>query len=280
MDRTEATLRRFLAALPATGYDLGILTSERMERMEALPAARLLHMLRYLKFRNTHGAHIFLRPTGESAYTLLDDLSPATLARLPADGFAPAAVVETSPGNLQAWLRHNATMSKELGTIAARLLAQRFGTDLSAADWRRFGRVPGFTNRKPQHRDEHGLYPFARLRIATGESFAAAEQFRKEMLALHAKAEQERSASRFFLAAHRPRSLTSISLSRFRTALRFQGRPAAADMAFCMAALSSGWTVPDIAAALGCSYLSRDTNQARQAAYIGRTLAKALRWLA
>jgi hypothetical protein len=34
--------------------------------------------------------------------------------------------------------------------------------DPSAADWRRFGRLPGFTNCKPKYRKEDGLFPFVR----------------------------------------------------------------------------------------------------------------------
>lgn len=68
-----------------------------MYRLEAAPASRLLRMLPYLRYRNANDAHIYTRPTGESPYTLLDDLTPAILTRLAAEGYAPAAVVETSP---------------------------------------------------------------------------------------------------------------------------------------------------------------------------------------
>lgn len=111
--------------------------------LEALQASRILRMLRYLKYRNANGAHIYIRPTGESPYTLLDDLSSATLNQLETEGYAPAAVIETSPGSFQAWLRHEQSLSKKLGTIAAKALAEQFGADRSAADWRRFGRAPG-----------------------------------------------------------------------------------------------------------------------------------------
>ncbi len=152
MNRTEGTIRKLLAALPATGYDLGILNDRGMDRLEAVPESRIIRMLPYLKYRNANGAHIYIRPTGESPYTLLDDLTAGALDRLVPEGYAPAAVVETSPGSFQAWLRHAQPLPKELGTLAAKTLAERFGADPSAADWRRFGRAPGFTNRKPQYR--------------------------------------------------------------------------------------------------------------------------------
>jgi hypothetical protein len=97
MDRLEATIRNLLTALPALGYDLAILSDGCMYRLEAVHASRLLRMIPYLKYRNANGAHIYTRPTGESPYTLLDDLTPSAIARLEAEGYAPAAVVQTHP---------------------------------------------------------------------------------------------------------------------------------------------------------------------------------------
>ncbi len=281
MDRTEHSTRQLLAALPAPGYDIGVLTEKGMYRVEAAPASRVLRMLPFLKHRNAHGAHIYIRPTGESAYTLLDDLTAATIATLAPQGYAPAAVVETSPGSFQAWLRHTQPVSKELGTLAAKTLAEQFGADRSAADWRRLGRAPGFTNRKPQHRNLQGVYPFARLCGATGDIFPKADAFRVRLDTLQQKAEAERAALRLSFAA-RPfsRYAAPVTLSRFRSSLHYQGRPAAADMAFCIAAVTQGWTKSDIAAALSRDYLSRNASKSRQAAYIHRTLSKAIRWAA
>ena len=280
MDRTEATIRKLLAALPAAGYDVGVLSDGGMYRVEAAPASRVLRMLPYLKHRNANGAHIYIRPTGEGPYTLLDDLTAVTLPQLTIKGYAPAAVVETSPGSFQAWLRHTQPLSKELGTLAAKMLAAQFGADGSAADWRRFGRAPSFTNRKPQHRNAQGLYPFARLISSPGQPFAAAEPFRTQLLATQQQIEQQRAAFRLSFAARPVRFPSPVTLSRFRTSPRYSGRPAAADMAFSIAACAQGWTEADIAVALAADYLSRDTSKVRQNAYIRRTVFKALRWAA
>lgn len=278
MERTDAVLRRWFAALPAPAYDLGILGERGMYRLEAVPAARMLRMLPYLRRRNVNGAHIYGRPTGESPYTLLDDADASTLDRLTAEGFAPAAVSETSPGNFQAWLRHQQSLPKELGTLAAQLLAKRFGTDRNAADWRRFGRLPGFTNRKPQHRDTRGLHPYVLLHGHSGEPFPAAGSFHADLLARYVQIEQERAALRNRFQNKAGQTHGTVSLLQFRSLPRYAGRPAAADMAFSVAAYASGWPEQDIAAALARDYLSRDTSPSRRAAYIRRTLTKALRW--
>lgn len=227
-----------------------------------LPVLQSLGSLTFLKHRNANGAHIYIRPTGESPYTLLDDLTPATLTRLNAEGYSPAAVVETSPGNFQAWLRHAQPLSKELGTLAAKTLAAEFHADGSAADWRRFGRAPGFTNRKPQHCNAQGLFPFARLVGHDGQTFPAAGQFHTRLLALQQQIEQQDTARRLSFAARPNRLSLPVSLDRFRSSTRYQGRPAAADMAFSIVASSQGWTETDIAAALARHHLSRDTSQA------------------
>ncbi len=279
MNRTEQAVRRTLAAVDAPLYDIGILTDRGMfPRMDALTPAQCMARLRYLKYRNANGAHIYFRPSGERRYTLLDDLSLAALTGLAAEGFQPCAVIETSPGNFQAWLKHSRIFSKELGTFAAQLLAQRFGADPSAADWRRFGRLPGFTNRKPQHKQGAGLYPFVRLHDSTGEQCTAAGRFDLDADRMHkarlADLHRQRQSFRPWFSR-----ATSLTLSRFRTAAKYAGRPAAADMAFSIAAFANGWTQSQVADALTSEYLSRNPSQSRRAAYVRRTTAKAMRWV-
>ena len=280
MDRIEATLRRLFAALDSHTYDLGVLAEHSMfPRLEALPPSRIVQMLPYLKYRNVQGGNLFFRPSGESRFTLLDDLSPESLARLNAEGFAPSAVVETSPGNFQAWLKHAQPLPKELSTLAAKLLAERFGADKGAADWRRFGRMPGFTNRKPKHQNARGLYPFARLVACSRDSFPQAEAFHRELIALFERQEAEQRESRTRYVAHTILPSASLTLARFRSASRYARQPAAADMAFAIAAFAHGWSDHDIAAELAANYLSRDNNQRRRNAYIRRTLTKARQWV-
>jgi hypothetical protein len=93
-----------------------------------------------------------VRPKGESNLTLVDDLTIGAIARMRQEGFQPAAVVQTSPGNYQAWIKHNGQLNRELGTAVARALAERFGGDVKAADWRHFGRLAGFRNTKRKYK--------------------------------------------------------------------------------------------------------------------------------
>jgi hypothetical protein len=197
MDRTESTVRKMLTAIEAPLYDIGVLSDRGMPPgLDSIPAAAVLDRLALLKHSNARGSHIYIRPSGEHRFTTLDDLNETSLARLSDDGFTPCAVVETSAGNFQAWLKHSRIFPKLLGTFAAQTLAERYNADPSAADWRRFGRLPGFTNCKPKYRKPDGLFPFVRLHSHSGQQYPMADGFEQEITKLHEAREQEREARR------------------------------------------------------------------------------------
>jgi hypothetical protein len=281
MDRAEMPARNMLAAFEAPLYDVGVLTDRGMlPGFDGIPADAVLERLPLLKHRNARGSHIYIRPSGEHRFTVLDDLNQATLARLAADGFQPCVVVETSAGNFQAWLKHPAILPKLIATFAAQTLAGRYDADPSAADWRRFGRLPGFTNRKPKYRKPDGLFPFVQLRSHSGEQYPVAEKFIEEITKLYQDREQEREARRIqaSLSPQGGPRLSNLSLEQFRTAAKYLDRPAAADIAFCVAAYANGMTEDRIEHALEDDYLSRDPSPSKRSAYIRRTMEKARRW--
>jgi len=65
---------------------------------------------------------------------------------------------------------------------------------------------------------------------------------------------------------------------RFGTSTKYQDRPAAADIAFCVAAYADGISGDRIESALEGDYLSRDPSPSKRAACIRRTIEKARRW--
>ena len=280
MDRTETTVRNMLAAIEAPLYDVGVLSDRGMiPGLDGIPAAAVIEKLSLLKYRNVRGSHIYIRPSGEHRYTALDDLSEISLAKLTADGFTPCAVVETSAGNFQAWLKHPGVLPKLIGTFAAQTLASRYDADPSAADWRRFGRLPGFTNCKPKYKRPDGLFPFVRLMSCTGEQYPMAQSFMEEITKLYEAREQKREARRLQASLSSQRGPRfQPSLERFRTSSKYQDRPAAADIAFCVAAYGSGMDDARIERALGDDYLSRDPSPSKRNSYIQRTMTKARDW--
>jgi len=269
-----------LSAIEAPLYDVGVLGERGMlPRLAGIPAAVVLDRLPLLKYRNARGCHIYIRPSGEHRFTVLDDLNEAALAGLSEDGFDPCAVVETSAGNFQAWLKHSAVLPKLVGTLAAQTLAARYNADPSAADWRRFGRLPGFTNCKPKYRKPDGHFPFVRLKSHSGKQYRMAESFVDEITQLYQEREQEREAKRASLSPRRSRRRSAVSLEQFRTSSKYQDRPAAADIAFCVAAYANGMTDDRIERALEDDFLAPDSSPSRRAAYIRRTMDKARRWI-
>jgi hypothetical protein len=128
---------------------------------------------------------------------------------------------------------------------------------------------------KPKYRKPDGLFPFVRLRSHGGQQYPMAEAFEQEITKLYEAREQEREARRLesSLSPQRGRRLSNISLERFRTSIKYQDRPAAADIAFYVAAYANGMSRERIERALEDDYLSGDPSTSKRA-YIRRTMEK------
>src|ERR1039457_250122 len=163
----------------------------------------VLKSIPWLRLQNRNGRNIYIRPRGEHNLSLIDDLTAASIERMKAEGFQPALVVETSPGNFQAWLKHSRILSRGLGTAAARALAQEYDGDLGAADWRHFGRLAGFTNRKEKYKAD-GLFPFVLLRQASGLPYPEADRFIARIERQLDYHRQERERRRAAAPSHEP----------------------------------------------------------------------------
>lgn len=232
----------------------------------------LLRSISWLRHQNLDGRNIYIRPRGEHNLSLVDDLNGESLSAMKRSGFTPAVVVETSPGNFQAWLKHPEKLSKEMGTAAARALARQFRGDPGAADWRHFGRLSGFTNRKPAHQDEAtGLFPFVKLIEADGGVYPEANRFLCE---IRRNMDQNREPRIRPQGAPPPSQIRSIE--SFRSDPRYAGDGTRIDLAYAIYAFSRGLADTEIAAAIKSRDLSHKGGERRQADYVERTLKKAL----
>jgi len=191
-DRTAEAVRTQLAAMGAERYDVGVYDrrNDAMLLRREWTAAQVEAAVGWFKVMNAQGRDIYIRPSGSSGLYIVDDVPAATVERMRAEGYTPAAVVETSPGNLQAWVRVSDTpLSTEEGTAVTRDLAARYGGDMSSANWRHMGRLAGFTNRKEEHTQPDGRHPYARLHDAGGARVP-------EALAILARAREQATQSR------------------------------------------------------------------------------------
>jgi hypothetical protein len=283
-DRTADAIRRQIVAMGSEVFEIGLFKPDVSESEPVmLPRVwdqdALVRSIGWLRHQNRDGRNIYVRPKGEHNLSLIDDLTLDAVAALTPTGFAPALVVETSPGNYQAWLKHSEQLSKEEGTAAARALAEQFGGDQGAADWRHFGRLAGFTNRKQKYRDSAtGLYPFVKVVQAPGTVYPESERFVlhiRRQLEIDRERELERR-SRLQAGARQVSFGDLKSIDTFRTDPRYGGDGTRIDLAYAIYALSRGANEAQVEAALRSRDLSHKGGERRQADYVERTIKKAL----
>ncbi len=263
-----------------TVFDVGLYNPDAEAEGKAVMIPRtwdvdtLLKSIKWLRLQNLEGRNIYIRPKGEHNLSLVDDLSADAVDRMKSAGFNPALVVETSPGNFQAWLKHPRVLPRDVSTEAARTLAADFGGDRGAADWRHFGRASGFVNRKPKYQRADGLFPFVRLRDANGHSYPAAERFLGGVQEGIYKAAVEREATRNRLSAGRPSSPLR-DIENFRQNPIYGGDGTRIDLAYAIYALSHGASPVGVEAAIRSRSLAHKGSEKRQIEYVERTIKKA-----
>jgi len=276
-DITRSQVRRQLAAMACDYFDLGVLRPDgRMLLCEAHTFKQIEQAIQPLRRENARGAHIFVRPHGAHTLNLVDDLGVDAIARMTDAGFQPALVVETSPQNFQVWLNHRRTLDRSMSTWAAKELAKRFGGDLSSADWRHFGRLAGFTNRKPERLLQNGLAPYVRLRQCEGRSYEGAREFLEQVKSLSEKALTECATQTTCRSTSKENSIRP--LAEFHRSPRYDGDLHRADMAWALHAASRGLSEQRIGdQILHARDLSKKGHVQRQVNYAVRTAIKAVR---
>jgi RepB DNA-primase from phage plasmid len=174
LNLTLRAIRRQLAAMP---QDLYLVRLIHYQTRRAFPgerlwtAVQLAHpaTIRFLRVRNREGCDVYIHPYAEErnpGYILvdLDHSDPALLETMRAAGHEPCVVLQTSPGNLQAWVQVSATpLETAVASQIGKQLAHLYGGDLASTDWRHLGRLAGFTNQKPQRRNRGGYPPWVKV---------------------------------------------------------------------------------------------------------------------
>ena len=168
-DRTKTALTRQLRGLDLDTFEVTILREDDHRSVNLWSVETILERLPNLKRANKAGANLYVRAPRDRDHDLilLDDLDRFTPDKMKSAGHAPAVVVETSPGNVQAWVRLGEPCPAAVRHEVSRALTQLYGGDPGAVDPHQSGRLAGFTNRKPRHEAARG-FPFVLLLNAPG----------------------------------------------------------------------------------------------------------------
>lgn len=150
-------------------------------------ADAILRRAKDLARRNaTESAAIYVRVAmpGEMhpGVFLVDDLDAEALEEIASSGLEPCAVVRTSPDNHQAWIRlSDEPLAAGRAQIVGGYLNELFG-DSRASNAAQPGRLPGFTNRKPEHEESGGRFPFVSLLRAQRRTATAGAEWMEAAL--------------------------------------------------------------------------------------------------
>ena len=122
--------------------------------------------LAFLRAKNAEGNHIFLRPKAsvEPFFLLVDDLDWSQIEKDHLQRFKQLwkpgrLIVESSPGNYQVWIHSD----RQLDDQEKKGWLERLGSDPKSSPKHRWGRCPGFRNRKEKYQQPDGNFPLSKL---------------------------------------------------------------------------------------------------------------------
>lgn len=177
-DRTTEALERQIEALGVARFEIGIREAETGKIINRFMTKKeVKDNAAWLKRMNAKGHDIYIRPSGEHGLVLIDDLNQKALKAMNDKGLKAAAIIQTSPGNYQAWVKlSDEPVPAEIRKIAARGFAKEFGGNPSSADSKHYGRLAGFTNQKPKY-NHQGKQPYVLAHECSGVASKAATEY-------------------------------------------------------------------------------------------------------
>lgn len=182
-DRTVQAIVRQLKAMGCERYDIGIrdAATGKMMNREWEPQ-EVMQNAGWLKRMNAQGNDIYIRPAEQARHglVLVDDLSSDDLDAMKQEGREPAAIIETSPKNYQAWVKVAQDAPAGHRGVIARELARKYDADPASADSRHYGRLAGFTNRKDKHTTRTGYQPWVLCRESSGQTATAGPELMRD----------------------------------------------------------------------------------------------------
>ena len=158
------------------------------------PEEMAAHMPEMIRLQR-RGENIYYTPLSDNQHHILvDDMTRDSLKKLQEDGFRPAVVLESSPGNFQCMLtipKLNTEFDRDVGNRITERLNREYG-DKKLCGCIHPHRAPGFENRKPKHRREDGSFPQVKLLFAERRECGKALELSKAIDREYAEAAHNR----------------------------------------------------------------------------------------
>lgn len=244
-------LRQFEAYHEAVGADRYRVTSIRMDEADGkrawildkkdgvthgfLPGELVPKIPTMLRLQK-RGENIYYTPLSETKHhILIDDMSRDSVNRLVNDGYRPAVLLESSPGNFQCIItipKLGGPYDKDVGNRLTERLNKEYG-DPNLSGCIHPHRAPGFENRKAKHQKGDGTYPEVKLLKAEKRECPKCLERAREIeqeyrqLAIERQARKEREQNRSRRAWDTPGSPTAAynaHLDNIRQHLQIEDR--------------------------------------------------------
>ncbi|WP_024203165.1 DNA-primase RepB domain-containing protein, partial [Escherichia coli] len=214
---------------------------------------------------------------------LVDDLSSDDLDAMKQEGREPAAIIETSPKNYQAWVKVAQDAPAVHRGVIARELAREYDADPASADSRHYGRLAGFTNRKDKH-TSNGYQPWVLCRESSGQIATAGPELMQQagQVLDSIKRRQEKARRLEGIEAGPKRSYRRDAVDDYRSEMaglikRYGDDLSRCDFIAAMKLASNGREPDEIAKAMAeASPAIMDRKAGHEADYIQRTLQKVM----
>ncbi|OOM82793.1 DNA primase [Salmonella enterica subsp. enterica serovar Typhimurium] len=286
-DRTAQAIARQLKAMGCDRYDIGVrdAASGKMMNREWTPQ-EVQQNAAWLKRMNAQGNDIYIRPAEQARHglVLVDDLSSDDLDAMKQEGREPAAIIETSPKNYQAWVKVAQDAPAGHRGVIARELAREYDADPASADSRHYGRLAGFTNRKDKHTSRTGYQPWVLCRESSGQSATAGPELMQQagQVLDSIKRRQEKARRLEGIEAGPKRSYRRDAVDDYRSEMaglikRYGDDLSKCDFIAAMKLASKGREPDEIAKAMAeASPAIMERKAGHEADYIKRTVQKVM----
>jgi hypothetical protein len=200
-DRYRVTAIRFL---PTGEKKVLIVDRDRDKISRGFPPATLIARIPRLRTLQNRNENIYLTPLSEHAHHILvDDMDATKMACLLADGYRPAVILESSPGNFQGIVcvpHMGSPHDTRIGNAITAHLNKTYG-DVNLSGAIHPHRAPGFKNCKPKYQHPVTGFPVVRIVEAQGGMCAKSRALGETFHCQYAEEAQAKLSSRAALVS-------------------------------------------------------------------------------